>query len=216
MADPAAKAPIPTWETGNWTTMNISALGRPAQPCHGSGFTLIEVQVVVVIIGVVSAIVVLGLGNLGNDRELQNEARRMTSLIEMASDEATMQGRDFGLEVLQTSYRFVEFDSLTEQWYEVIGDDLMRPRQLAQDTEFDLILEDRRILLELEAADIAQDDDDDDDRDLIDDYLPHILVLSSGDISPFELEIIRMTDRASVQLSVSPAGELKVGTSEDE
>jgi general secretion pathway protein H len=196
--------------------MNISALGRPAQPCRGSGFTLIEVLVVVVIIGVVSAIVVLGLGNLGNDRELQNEARRMSSLIEMASDEATMQGRDFGLEVLQTSYRFVEFDSLTEQWYEVIGDDLMRPRHLAQDTEFDLILEDRRILLELEAADIAQDDDDDDDRDLIDDYLPHILVLSSGDISPFELEIIRMTDRASVQLSVSPAGELKVGTSEDE
>ncbi len=196
--------------------MNISALGRPAQPCHGSGFTLIEVLVVVVIIGVVSAIVVLGLGNLGNDRELQNEARRMTSLIEMASDEATMQGRDFGLEVLQTSYRFVEFDSLTEQWYEVIGDDLMRPRQLAQDTEFDLFLEDRRVLLELEAADIAPDDDDDDDRDLIDDYLPHILVLSSGDISPFELEIIRMTDRASVQLSVSPAGELKVGASEDE
>lgn len=196
--------------------MNISALGRPAQPCRGSGFTLIEVLVVVVIIGVVSAIVVLGLGNLGNDRELQNEARRMSSLIEMASDEATMQGRDFGLEVLQTSYRFVEFDSLTEQWYEVIGDDLMRPRHLAQDTEFDLILEDRRILLELEAADIAQDDDDDDDRDLIDDYLPHILVLSSGDISPFELEIIRMTDRASVQLSVSPAGELKVGASEDE
>ena len=196
--------------------MNISALGRPAQPCRGSGFTLIEILVVVVIIGVVSAIVVLGLGNLGNDRELQNEARRMTSLIEMASDEATMQGRDFGLEVLQTSYRFVEFDSLTEQWYEVIGDDLMRPRQLAQDTEFDLFLEDRRVLLELEAADIAPDDDDDDDRDLIDDYLPHILVLSSGDISPFELEIIRMTDRASVQLSVSPAGELKVGASEDE
>jgi hypothetical protein len=90
----------------------------------------------------------------------------------------------------------------------------MRPRQLAQDTEFDLFLEDRHVLLELEAADIAQDDDD--DRDLIDDYLPHILVLSSGDISPFELEIIRMSDRASVQLSVSPAGELKVGPSEDE
>jgi general secretion pathway protein H len=196
--------------------MGISALGRPARPCRESGFTLIEILVVVVIIGVISAIAVLGLGNLGNDRELQNEARRMTSLIEMASDEATMQGRDFGLEVLQTSYRFVEFDSLTEQWYEVIGDDLMRPRQLAQDTEFELFLEDRRVLLELEAADIAQDNDDDDDRDLIDDYLPHILVLSSGDISPFELEIIRMTDRASVQLSVSPAGELKVGASEDE
>ena len=93
----------------------------------------------------------------------------------------------------------------------------MRPRQLAQDTEFELFLEDKRVLLDLEATDIAQDDDDDDDdRDLSNDYLPHVLVLSSGDISPFELEIVRLTDRASIQLSVSPAGELKVGADEDE
>lgn len=217
MEDPAAKASIPTWETGNWSSMISAALARSARLCRGSGFTLIEVLVVVMIIGIISAIVVLGLGNLGNDRDLQNEARRMTSLIEMTSDEATMQGRDFGLEVLQTGYRFVEFDPLSEQWYEVIGDDLMRPRQLAQDTEFDLFLEDKRVLLDPEAADIGQDDeDDDDDRDLSDDYLPHVLMLSSGDISPFELEIVRVTDRASIQLSVSPAGELKVGESEEE
>lgn len=200
-----------------------SAPARPTHPCrgsgwpyNGSGFTLIEILVVVVIIGIISAIVVLGLGNLGGDRELRNEARRMTALIEMALDEATMQGRDFGLELMQSGYRFVEFDPLTEQWSEVIGDDLMRPRSLAEDTEFDLFLEDKRVLLKADAADTKESDDDDDDRDLSDDYLPHVLVLSSGDITPFVLEIFRNSDRASIQLSASPAGELKVGTSEDE
>jgi general secretion pathway protein H len=195
--------------------MNPSALSRSAHQCRGSGFTLIEVLVVVVIIGIISAVVILGLGNLGNDRELRNEARRMTALIEMASDEATLQGRDFGLELLLRGYRFVEYDPLTEQWFEVIGDDLMRPRSLAEDTEFDLFLEDRRVVLDLEAAETEQGEDDD-DSDLGDDYLPHVLVLSSGDITPFVLEIYRSTDRASIQLSASPAGELKVGTSEEE
>ena len=195
--------------------MSPSVLSRSARPCRGSGFTLIEVLVVIVIIGIISAVVVLGLGNLGDNRELQNEARRLTALIEMASDEATLQGRDFGLELLLHGYRFVEYDPFTEQWFEVIGDDLMRPRNLAEGTEFDLFLEDKRIVLELEAAK-TEEGEEEDDRDLSNDYLPHVLVLSSGDISPFVLEIYRSTDRASVQLSASPTGELKVGTDEEE
>ena len=190
---------------------DVSAAARPG---YGSGFTLIEVLVVVTIIGIISAVVVLSLGNLGDDRELQTEARRITSLIEMASDEATLQGRDFGLELLQTGYRFVEHDALTGQWSEVFGDELMRLRQLAQDTEFDLFLEDRRVLLDIDAADSAQNDDADDNY-LSQDYLPHILILSSGDITPFRLEIVRNTDRSSVTLGVSANGEITVGTNDD-
>ncbi len=193
--------------------MNRSVFPRRARSCRGRGFTLIEVLVVVLIMVIISSLAVLSLGNLGDDRELQDQARRMTSLIEMASDEATLQGRDFGLQLLQRGYRFVEFDPLTEQWSEVFGDDLMRSRTLADDTEFDLFLEDRRVLLRVDAAETERTDDD---SDLTQDYLPHVLVLSSGDITPFVLEIFRTTDRASVFLSASPAGELKVGTSADQ
>ena len=85
---------------------------------------------------------------------------------------------------------------------------------LADDTEFELFLEDKRVLLELDAVETEQSDDDD-NGNLTDDYQPHVLVLSSGDITPFVLEIFRRTDRTSIQLSASPAGELKVGTDED-
>ncbi|MFQ5983326.1 MAG: type II secretion system minor pseudopilin GspH [Woeseiaceae bacterium] len=176
-------------------------------PDRRNGFTLIEVLVVVLIIGIISATVILSLGSLGDDRALQQEARRITTLIEMASDEAALQGRDFGLELLQTGYRFVEYDPLTGFWGEVFEDDLMRSRQLAEDTAFELFLEDRRVLLDTEVR-----DDDDVDAD----YLPHVLILSSGDITPFELEIIRNTDRASVALSVSANGAIKVGADDDE
>ncbi|MFQ5546857.1 MAG: type II secretion system minor pseudopilin GspH [Woeseia sp.] len=177
------------------------------------GFTLIEVLVVVVIIGIISAVVVIGLGNVGDDRDLRHEARRLTTLIETASDEAALQGRDFGLEILQTGYRFVEYDALTDQWSEISGDDIMRPRSLAEDTEFELFLEDRRVLLDIDAADIPREDDEGDAQA---GYLPHVLILSSGDMTPFDLELLRSTDRARVSLSVSADGEVSLGNDDDE
>ncbi len=186
----------------------------------GPGFTLIELLVVIVIVGIVSAVALLSLGILGDDRDLQREARRLSSLIELANDEATLQGRDYGLELMQSSYRFVEYDPLTEQWTEVIGDEILRPRQLAEQTEFDLYLEDRRVLLDTDAADIEIDEEDDAsnsrNRDLTDDYVPHVLIMSSGVVSPFELTLIRQFDRATITITMSPAGEIEIKSNDQQ
>ena len=184
-------------------------------------FTLIEMLVVVVIIAVISAVALLSLVILGDDRNLQTEARRLSSLIELANDEAAILGRDYGLELTETGYRFVEFDPLLNRWYELIGDDVLRSRRIAEGMVFDLFIEDRRVLLEFELANIARVEEDsedaedgeerrDDDSNLTDDYVPQILIMSSGDVSPFELKILRPADRASLTLIMSLAGELKI------
>lgn len=174
-----------------------------------SGFTLIELLVVIVIVGIVSAVVLLSFGILGDDRALQQQARRIASLIELAEDEAVMQGREFGLEFMQSGYRFVEYDPLLDQWNEVAGDELMRRRQLDEGMEFDLFLEDRRVLLQEQAA-TTDEDKDSDERDMTDDYLPHVLILSSGDVTPFNLAIVRESDRAEVLLGMSVTGEIEI------
>lgn len=176
-------------------------------------FTLIELLVVVVIIGIVSSIAILSLGILGDDRSLQQEARRLSSLIELANDDATIQGRDFGLEVMRSGYRFVEYDPLLDRWYELLGDDLLRERKLGEGMEFELFLEERRILLDTVAADIESEDDD---SGLEDDYLPHILIMSSGDVSPFELRLWRLSDRAALTIKMSLAGELEIETDDQQ
>ncbi len=174
-------------------------------------FTLIELLVVIIIIAVISAVAMLSLGILGDDRDLQREARRFSSLIELANDEATIQGRDFGLELMQSGYRFVEHDPLLNQWHELIGDDFLRARQLGENMEFELFIEDHRVLLDTEAAATERDEDQDEgNSDLTDDYLPHILILSSGDISPFELRLSRSSDRAALTVTMSAAGELEI------
>jgi len=193
------KASMPTLVAGN--SNNIS--NRRGE----LAFTLIEVLVVVIIIAVISAVALLSLGILGDDRNLQREARRLSSLIELANDEATIQGREYGLEILQSGYRFVEHDPLLNQWHELLGDDFLRPRQLGEDMEFQLFLEDRRVLLDTSAADTEREEED---TDLTDDYLPHILIMSSGDVSPFELRLLRPSDRAALTLTMSLAGELEI------
>ena len=182
-------------------------------------FTLIEILVVLVIVGIMLAAALLSFGILGDADRMDREARRLSSLIQLVSDEATTQGRDFGLEFMAAGYRFVEHDPLLDQWFEIIGDDYLAQRSLDEGVEFELFLEERRVLLHTEAEELGSDDEDEEDernRDLTDDYLPHVLILSSGDVTPFELRLIRDVDRSEIALTMTLAGELEISDDEED
>lgn len=179
------------------------------------GFSLIEILVVIVIIAIVSGIALLSLGLLGDDRELDTEARRLASLVEVVQDEAVMQGRDFGMEFMTDSYRFVEYDPYGSRWVELFGDELMRLRRLPEDVEFDLYLEGQRVQLEYEPADIEETDTEPVVSSANNDYLPHVLIFSSGDVTPFELRITRQPTDQSVLLEGDFAGTIEIVTDEE-
>ena len=114
------------------------------------GFTLIEILVAVVIIGIVMSVAVLSLSLAGDDREVRKEVRRLMSLIEVAQTDAMMQGREFGIEIMTGAYRFVEFDVENNRWVEPLGDDSLKLWQLPEDYEVTLYVDDKRILLDPE------------------------------------------------------------------
>ncbi len=181
---------------------------------RASGFTLIEILVVVVIVGIVMTVAILSLSLAGDDRPMRREARRFMSLVDVAQDEALMQGREFGLELMTDSYRFVEYDPIGNQWSEIFGDDQLRLRQLPEQMVFELFLEDRQISLDVEAAEM-QDNDDNASFRGIDHYTPHILIFSSGDRTPFELRIVRLLDDQSVVLQGDLLGKIDFLADED-
>jgi general secretion pathway protein H len=175
------------------------------------GFTLIELLVVVVVIGIIVSIGLLSLGVLGDDRQLRREAFRIGSLLEVAQDEAVMQGREFGLEVMLTSYRFVEFDPYQQRWAEVPTEDVFRARELPEGLEFDLLLENKSILLEIDAEDLS-DLDAQENANSRKEFAPHILIFSSGDSTPFQLRIVDRAQDYTVILTGDLAGSVEVMT----
>lgn len=180
----------------------------------------------IIIIATVSAVAILSLGLLGDDRALEQEARRLRSLVQLAGDEALMQGREFGLEFMRSGYRFVEYDPFTNRWSELTGDELLRPRALEEGITFELFLEDRAVQLREQPMQLPDEDEDEDkDKDQRrdersgvekDDYAPHVLIMSSGDVTPFDVVIVRDTDDAEVLLATNDAGQLEIETDEDE
>lgn len=192
--------------------MNRRCLRRPPTRAPSRGFTLIEVLVVMLIAGLLVGLVVISIGALGDDREIEREAQRMRSLIQLAGDEAELQGRDFGIEFILQGYRFVEYDPLFEQWSEIVGDEVLRPRRLPEGYEMELFVEGRRVELNEVAAETQRDENE---SQRLQSYAPHGLILSSGDLSPLSVDIVRRADDASVRVRIDLNGNVELGEEDD-
>jgi len=180
-----------------------------------SGFSLLEIMVVVVIVGIVISVASLSMGILGKDREIKIQADRFMALAELVQDEATMQSREFGIEVMTGGYRFVEYDTLAGRWAVVPGDDTLRLRSLPQDVEFELYLEDKRIVLDDDPAEF-NDPEEQATRAPAQNYSPHLLIYSSGDATPFELHILRNHSDQKVIMRGDALGSLEIVNPDDE
>ena len=177
---------MPTSETGTFARRNVRRGPRLAR-----GFTLIEVLVVVVLIGVLSAVALLSVGAVGRKDPLEDEARRLHALLRFAGEEALMQGRDLGLRLEPAGYRFLSYDPEAFLWEDMAADDLYKARELPEDVYMELFLEEKEVVLDTartrESPGKASDEREKDDR--AGEPEPQLLILSSGELTPFQLWI---------------------------
>ncbi|MFW2406037.1 MAG: type II secretion system minor pseudopilin GspH [Gammaproteobacteria bacterium] len=177
--------------------------------CSHAGFSLLEVLVVVFIIGVLATMFTLSVGVIGGDRELEKEASRLVALIDLAREEAVIQGREIGLRLFKDRYEFSAFyEDFIEyhdeenpdqsEWALLDASSLLGPRQLPEGLMFELQIDGRDIVLQLaetdaEPATIDTDAaaDDDANEPPKKTYNPQVMVYSSGDISPFTVLLRR-------------------------
>jgi general secretion pathway protein H len=167
-----------------------------------AGFTLVELMVVVVIIGVVIAGMVLSIGGPGRDTQLEQERDRLAALIDYVRERAAMQTIEYGLRCETGGYRFVLYDARAAAWREDPLDESLRARTLPAGLEIALSVEDRAIVLPKRTDPKAKAPVD---------LTPQVMLYSSGELTSFKLRLARTGTERSALLTGTAAGKLEVG-----
>lgn len=150
------------------------------------GFTLIEVLVVMLIIGITVGFVTLSVGTGGAERQGEEEARRLAALVELGRQEAVLRYEELAIEFRPDGYRFLRLEGEKEQKWTPMGDDeLLRRRELPGGLELSLAIEGESVRLSTDPEKPT----------------PQLFLLSSGEASPFAVTLETPDHKAAWRVS---------------
>ncbi len=178
------------------------------------GFTLIELMVVVVIIGVMAALSTMSVG--GNDmRRLQSEANRLQQFITLTQDEAIFRQKNFGLYLSSSNeYSLLTFDPQVHLWV-ISEEEAFQAYPLPDGIDIDILVDGEIQQLPIPES-VQEGWEDDKDFDIEERLLPQILMLASGEVSPFEIELTLSNDSLlSVLISTDGFSAVTIETHND-
>lgn len=168
-----------------------------------SGFTLIEILVVLIVVGLLAALAVLNLGGGSQQREMENHVREMFLLMQTASEQAVLNNKELGLLLEEGSYRFVTLNEQANEWAQP-GERMFRQRSFPDwllATEF----------IESDTPRLASEEDR---------LRPDIVFFSSGETTPFEVEFTIGSDSSYMHVlasdGISPLEWRRPGDDEEE
>lgn len=162
-----------------------------------------EILVVVIVIGVIISAATLSVGVLGRDREVEDQTRRFWAVLKQAREESELQGLDTGVFISARGYEFLHFIPRLGHWVPIENDKLFAARELPEGLRYRMWLESREVILQPEAVDRGE-------KDAEKKWPPQIMVLSSGDIMPFELRIERDAAEALWRVVALPDNDLRI------
>jgi len=143
---------------------------------NNSGFTLIEIIVVIFIIGVIAGVAIPKFFSNPAARSIRQESEKLSTLIHLARQEALFEGRNYALAFSETGYGFYQpTEGAAETPWLPIGrtqDQMLGNRPLPVGHKIKLLVED----LEVELDEGLPEN-------------PQVFILSSGETTPFEFTI---------------------------
>lgn len=207
------------------TKLSCSGPADGSLPCHCAGFTLIELMVVIFIIGIVASFATLSVGQ-SQTRVLQDEVKRLQSLLTLGSDEAVLQSEEFAIEVYRNGYRFMHLEQMEQEWaWQPVRDNaIFRARCFPEGVALAAEIEGTPAPLEVLdcTAEVAKPDEEEAAAestlstgfDEAEEVPPRIFLLSSGEMTPFELTL-SLPDKTSARLAGELTGKLTQPASDE-
>ena len=158
-----------------------------------TGFTIIELLVVLVIIGIMMSFAVLSVTTGDPPNSPKFIIKRLKTLMDLTSEEAILQSKEIGIEFSTSRYRFYLWKA--DKWQTMTEDKIFRPREIPEILDIELHLDGQNIILEEKEGKEPQ---------------PQIAFLSTGELIPFELYFTDKKTDESWHFSGMPNGQIKV------
>jgi general secretion pathway protein H len=193
-------------------------------------------MIVVVIIGVISAGVLLSVNLTGKDHDLDRESERLFTLVNYAREQAEIQTREYGVIFHDDGYQFVAYDTRRQRWREVYEDEILRLRKLPDGLDVKLTVDARPVVLVPTSAIKPTDPKDkkpqakslkdvnslkdavsagrrmgEDTKSGLEEakkIAPQVTIFSNGDLSSFEVTIEREGGVRSVTIAIDEKGKV--------
>lgn len=173
----------------------ISLATKPYPLAPANGFTLIEILVVLVIIGVLALAVTIGVASAGGERQLTREAERFQALVAYACTRAELSGREIGIRVDARGYAFTMLG--LDGWAAEEQQGELRPRAWVRGLGVELLRDGSELRFSGDAA-----------------ALPQIICFSSGELSPFVLRLVLGDVTARYELKGRGDGRIELNRAE--
>src|SRR5687768_12633149 len=153
------------------------------------GFTLIEILVVVAIVGVLALALTLSVA-ASSDRQLEGAAERFSALLGHACEQAELRGREIGVALGAGGYAFLRLDG--DAWQTLGIDGELRARRWPQGLRIELARGGRPLQLTRSDEDAA----------------PQLVCFSSGELTPFALDLALGDSRARYRVAGGDDGRI--------
>jgi len=160
-------------------------------PLANRGFTLLELAVVILIIGVLATFAMLSVGNRVQEDQMENEARRMQALVKLAAEEAEAKGVEIGLRFTESEFRLLVLDE-NRKWSDLEKTGSLRRRQIPPPISVGLTVDGRRVVLPANDPSQAELDKEEKSPSMtaaVKKMEPQVLLLPSGELTPFALDL---------------------------
>ncbi len=187
---------------------------RPARPrSTAHGFTLIEISVVLVIVGILASLVALSITNRPLAERQKFQADRLYQLLRLAAEQAQLQSTEIGLVVGLDGYRFVTLDA-TRHWIPY-GNGPLRTRRLPPSFKLRLHIDQHAITAQRlggpvtsgDGTQAGANDDGDNNAQVV---TPQILLLSSGETTAFQLDITATGSGMTYRIAADELGHFTI------
>ena len=152
------------------------------------GFTLIEVMLVIVLIGVMVSAIQFSFSSSKPEQILQQNSARFAGIFDVAAEYGMLNNIELGLFVDENTYQFLGYDGV--RWSPIPENPTFDVYTLPEGIEISLQLDDLPIEEELLFDPSLLNGDEEDDSFSEEEekkIIPQVYILSGGDITPFSL-----------------------------